>query len=249
MELISREEARSKGLHKYYTGVPCSRGHYAERRVGGTFCTACEELKKQGKLEPPKVYTVGYNSAVRGISGYPTRGGDGYKILREYDHWRRMLQRSYDLKWKNLHPTYEECFVNNVWWDYQDFGPWYSSVKYKTDESDLDKDLLMYGNKEYGPETCVFLPEKINKAIVLKGCMASWHNRDDCYEFNCNGKYLGRSESNPLALQDAWMKEKLGHIQNLANFYKDVLDPRAYDALINFKIEVIDEKGTVARLP
>lgn len=43
MELVSLEEAKTKGLRRYYTGKPCSRGHLAPRTVCNRACVACAE--------------------------------------------------------------------------------------------------------------------------------------------------------------------------------------------------------------
>lgn len=42
MDLISREEAREKGLKRYYTGKPCRSGHVSERYVAGGACVECD---------------------------------------------------------------------------------------------------------------------------------------------------------------------------------------------------------------
>lgn len=245
MEIISREDAKEQGLSRYYTGFPCSRGHFSERRTGSTACYKCEENKKKGILEPRKIYGVGFNSLLRGKDGYKARDKNG--VYREYDHWRRMLQRSYDEKWFAKHPTYEKCEVDYAWWDYQDFAHYYHNCEYKSSTTDLDKDLLVMGNKVYGPETCVFIPETINKAIVVRGRVSAFHSRDNIYESYCNGIYLGRS-SDLLAFTEQWVEVKQNHIRKLTEHHKDTLDPRAYEALMNFKVGVIDEQGTVGRL-
>jgi hypothetical protein len=41
MEIISREDARSKGYTRFYTGEPCKRGHIAERTVSSNGCLMC----------------------------------------------------------------------------------------------------------------------------------------------------------------------------------------------------------------
>jgi len=41
MELISRQEAKEKGLNKYYTGKLCPQGHMSERYVSDKSCIAC----------------------------------------------------------------------------------------------------------------------------------------------------------------------------------------------------------------
>lgn len=44
MEIISKQEAQAKGLKRYYTGIPCVKGHLAERLVGySSPCTACRK--------------------------------------------------------------------------------------------------------------------------------------------------------------------------------------------------------------
>lgn len=43
IELISREEAREKGLKRYFTGEPCKRGHLAERYVSTGRCVPCTQ--------------------------------------------------------------------------------------------------------------------------------------------------------------------------------------------------------------
>lgn len=41
MDIISRKDAIEKGLSRYYTGKPCSNGHYAERSVSSRACCIC----------------------------------------------------------------------------------------------------------------------------------------------------------------------------------------------------------------
>jgi 5-methylcytosine-specific restriction endonuclease McrA len=44
MDLISRDDAISKGLRRYFTGQPCAkRGHIAERMVDSYVCVACRK--------------------------------------------------------------------------------------------------------------------------------------------------------------------------------------------------------------
>ena len=41
MEIISRKEAKQKGLKWYFTGIPCKRGHVCEIKVGNYACKDC----------------------------------------------------------------------------------------------------------------------------------------------------------------------------------------------------------------
>ncbi|MDT9046433.1 hypothetical protein RSW36_25115 [Escherichia coli] len=44
-EIISRAEAKARGLKRFFTGKPCKRGHVAERAVGNKDCAACRREK------------------------------------------------------------------------------------------------------------------------------------------------------------------------------------------------------------
>lgn len=46
MQLISRKEAMSAGLSRYFTGVSCPHGHTAERQVSNYMCVDCGTYRK-----------------------------------------------------------------------------------------------------------------------------------------------------------------------------------------------------------
>lgn len=41
MDVISRKEAKEKGLTKYFTGKPCKHGHTVYRYIGNKQCSKC----------------------------------------------------------------------------------------------------------------------------------------------------------------------------------------------------------------
>ena len=47
MEIISRKDAKAKGLIHYFTGKPCLHGHLAKRLTRSTDCTECARLRKE----------------------------------------------------------------------------------------------------------------------------------------------------------------------------------------------------------
>lgn len=52
MKVISRSEAKSLGLFRYFTGEPCLRGHVSERRVTtGMCCTCAVEHTRRHRVE------------------------------------------------------------------------------------------------------------------------------------------------------------------------------------------------------
>jgi len=46
MEIITRAEAKEKGLKRYFTGKPCKHGHISERMVNNGGCLECDRLRK-----------------------------------------------------------------------------------------------------------------------------------------------------------------------------------------------------------
>jgi len=51
MQIISRTEAKAKGLRFYFTGEPCKHGHVAERWVS---CWVCVDCDRKWRLENPE---------------------------------------------------------------------------------------------------------------------------------------------------------------------------------------------------
>lgn len=54
LKVISRDEAKQQGLTRYYTGIPCKRGHKSEREVSSGKCKLCrnENDKKRYHNNP-----------------------------------------------------------------------------------------------------------------------------------------------------------------------------------------------------
>ncbi len=44
LQVVDREEARNKGLKRYFTGIPCKHGHVNERIVINAQCIDCAEV-------------------------------------------------------------------------------------------------------------------------------------------------------------------------------------------------------------
>lgn len=54
--VINRNEAKSQGLTRFYTGKPCKHGHLAQRHVSSGSCCECQRLylQKHGQTEQRK---------------------------------------------------------------------------------------------------------------------------------------------------------------------------------------------------
>ena len=54
MEIITRDEAKARGLKRYFTGKPCKHGHVALRFTSGGNCARCQEKAYWGDQTPPQ---------------------------------------------------------------------------------------------------------------------------------------------------------------------------------------------------
>lgn len=115
------------------------------------------------------------NKATRLGVGYlgvgPYKGSfmvDGVRHrTKEFESWSGMLKRCYCPKTQERQPSYKGCTVHPVWHNFQVFAKWYTEQPGYAEGWDLDKDLLVEGNKVYGPDTCVLLPRQINSLVTM----------------------------------------------------------------------------------
>lgn len=53
--VVTREDARNLGLKRYFTGLPCQKGHVAERQTCDTVCRGCLKLRQKRHLSRPRI--------------------------------------------------------------------------------------------------------------------------------------------------------------------------------------------------
>jgi hypothetical protein len=191
-----------------------------------------------------------YHPSVCGI-GYigqgeykPSINGKNTKV---YNMFSNMIERCYNEKIQEKYTTYKNCSVDKSWFNFQNFAEWCKSSY--VEGWHLDKDILVKGNKIYSPETCCFVPQEINSLFVKNEV-----NRGDYvigvsfykgrYRAFINKKserliYLGTFDTPEEAFQ-AYKTAKEGHIKEVADKWKDLIDPRVYEAMYNYEVETTD---------
>lgn len=122
-----------------------------------------ESLEMEAALTGRKlIYGVALNDC-HGALDHQT-GGHTLK----YSKWYGALQRVYD-KNETTRPTYLDCTLHNSWLRFSAFSKWYDMQPYHDVKGyNLDKDLLVPGNKEYGPDTCLIIPQSLNTMIISR---------------------------------------------------------------------------------
>ncbi len=203
---------------------------------------------KSGKVKDPYLPSV----CGVGILGtkYPSKVNG--RNIKEYDLWYSMLRRCYSDNSKKKRPTYEGCEVSDKFKSYEYFYEWcHSQIGFGVEGRHLDKDLLVKGNKVYSEDSCVFLPSEINMALVKHTASrgeyligVSWCKKANAFKASVNknkGKqeHLGYFKTEIEAFK-AYKEAKESFIKEQANEWKSQIDDRAYNALMNYQVEITD---------
>lgn len=161
-------------------------------------------------------------------------------ICKYYVAWKDMLNRCYCSKYQEKHPSYHGCTVCDEWVIFSNFKSWMEMQDWKG--KDLDKDLLIQGNKIYSPETCLFIPQSINKLLTSRGALRGLHPVGACYH-KASGKYAAKVWTNgkrkhiglfdtPNLAHKAYKLHKYAYIKEVALRQDEPLR----SALLNYKI-------------
>ena len=202
--------------------------------------SSSKRMSSNGLLRRHKSHGVGINDYQGSV--YDENG----KLIAAFKTWYGMLQRCYDKSYKEKMPTYKDCVVCEAWKSASAFKEWHD--EHYVEGWHLDKDILVKGNKEYGPSTCCFVPNEINilfvKANALrKDLPIGVRKRGNCIYaelFKYNKRvYLGTFATTEQAFQ-AYKVAKEAYIKEVADKWKDQLEPRVYEAMYNYKVEITD---------
>lgn len=177
---------------------------------------------------------------------------DGYMLSTALSHkkWMSIINRCHNKHSLKRHPTYEGCGLCEEWKTYSNFAKWFDENYVEGYE--LEKDILVKGNKIYGPDTCCFVPRRIN--ILLT-------NRKRCRGGLPVGVHISESGKRYIATMDrdnekrfvkycktaeeaftAYKNAKEAYIKEVADDYfsKGLITKRVRDALYQYKIEITD---------
>lgn len=194
-----------------------------------------------------------YGIGIKGLK-YPSKLNKIF--VREYRAWSGMLLRCTEKEWSRK-PTYINTTCSENFKNYSYFYEWcnkqtgFKNVDEKGKVWHLDKDLLVKGNKHYSEDVCVFVPQRINSLLI--SCKKSrgttpvgvyWYDAkakfiSQCTDVSGESKHLGSYDTQEEAFQ-AYKVYKEALIKQIANEYKDRLDQRAYNALMNYEVNIND---------
>lgn len=205
-------------------------------------CVAqAKELRVGGIKNPfyPSVYGVGYV----GVGQY--RVSVGGKHMRPYVVWKSMMSRAYCKNFQKSNQTYTGCSVAKVWHNYQKFAAWYEKQPNAyLDGFDLDKDLIVFGNRVYSPKACSLVPRAVNALLTdsrkARGDLpqgVSRRGKKYQVRMGIDGKhtYIG-IRSTPEEASELYRSEKAKQVKIVAEQYKNALHSKVYKNLMEWEL-------------
>ena len=173
-----------------------------------------------------------------------------------YNTWVCMLTRCYGAIQHKEGSSYKGCNMSEYFLYYPNFKEWclnqvgFCAVDDKGKIFQLDKDILVEGNKVYGEDTCCFVPAEINglqltlknnRVLLPKG--VHYDKKNDKYIAQIGGRnsysFLGRFTT-PEEAFCAYKKAKENYVKEVANKWKDHIDPRVYETLMKYEVSIDD---------
>lgn len=191
-----------------------------------------------------------------GIKGLESTRDENSEVLDSYKCWQSMLCRCYSAKFQEKYPTYKNCYVSDEWLYYPNFKKWYDTNYYEIDNktSEIDKDVLVKGNKIYSADTCIFVPKFINTLFIK--CQKSrgklpigvyYNKKDKKYRAQLSVfkdgkktiKYLGNFDTTDEAFR-VYKQAKEDYIKKIADEYKDEIPTELYNAMYAYEVDIND---------
>ena len=203
------------------------------------------ETFKKGTINSPFDKTI----FERGCLGSEKTGIKDWR----YIIWHSMMDRCYNPRRLEKHPTYKEATVCEEWLNFMNFRKWFDKNYYEIENQkmELDKDILIKGNKVYSPNTCVFVPNHINTLFIKKDASrgkypigVSFHKRLGLFRAYCNDEHnkqihLGYYTSEIEAFNH-YKKYKEELIKKVADKYKNKIPKKLYEAMYKYKVDITD---------
>lgn len=211
--------------------IICPDGHHfwqsPATHLKGSGCRYCYD-----KVRKKLIYGVGVNDL------------ENTKGTRLYKEWCGILVRCFSPSYRKQFKSYEGVTVCEEWLTLSNFKKWFDE-NYIEGYS-LDKDILKSNNRIYSPETCCFVPQKINMLVVPhgkgkhgttkseKGFIARISKNREVIKI---GEFATLYEAN-----QAYKQEKESYVKEVATDYynRGEISERVYNALMNWKIEIKD---------
>lgn len=191
-----------------------------------------------------------------GLNDFPNPVKQNGVHIYEYRLWHHMLERCYSDAYQLKQPTYTGCTVEPYLLSFNNFFNFVNSIQgfESIDEFgriyQMDKDILIKGNKEYSRNSVCFVPKEIN-AFFNKHCANRGNLPIGVLLNKSNGKFRVRLSVNGEQKHLGYFTDKIeafkvykeakeAESKVLANKWKGAVDERVYNALIKYEVDIND---------
>ena len=199
---------------------------------------------KSGGIKNPYDKTMGGVGYI-GVGKYKLHNED-LSNTPAYEAWTCMLMRCYIRKEKSS-TYYGDVTVCDEWLCYQTFAEWYYNHYYQVNERlQLDKDIKNPNSKQYSPENCMLVPQRINLLFVnlpnKRGVPCGIEKQKNGYLAKYNDEKLGKYPTLEEAYS-VYANAKENKIKEVADEYKEIIPSDIYDTLVNYKVLIENDKN------
>lgn len=159
--------------------------------------------------------------------------------------WENLITRVYCERALCAKPSYRGCTIDNRWASFMNFKSWMEAQSWEGRE--LDKDIIVPGNRIYSPEGCVFIPGYVNALFNSHGL------RDKCLPLGVT--YINKTPDmvNELKNPFAARIRVFGTLRRLGTYANSTEAHRAWqiakiDAIISCLDRYLQEPNVDARV-
>ena len=222
----------------------------------GKVHTTYAHFKSGGVKNPyyPSVYGIGMvgDKYLRWKDSIPEK---------EYVAWVDVLKRCFSESFKKKNPTYKDVTCCEEWLLYENFYEWLHSQDnfdkwYNNKQWNVDKDILVKGNKLYSPETCCLVSNNVNclfvKCVATRGDLpigVRYNKVNKKFNVKISKHRNGKAVSEHIGVYDtseeafyAYKEAKESYIKQVAQeeYSLDNITKKCYDAMMSYEVEITD---------
>lgn len=189
------------------------------------------------------IYGVGINDFDKPIQT------NGVK-LKEYILWQSMIERCYSEKYHIKHSNYKGCKVEDYLHSFTNFYNFIRSCKSFELDFQMDKDILSPDEKIYSRDTICFIPRQINTFLTNSKLNRGIHPIGVTFikesnkfrsQLRIDGKIIILGLFNtPVEAFNVYKEAKEQQAKVLAERWRDKIDERVYNALMNYTVKITD---------
>jgi hypothetical protein len=181
-----------------------------------------------------------------------------YKILSRNEKNNRFsnMKHRCGSVYQAKNPQYKGTYMWEGWLKHKKttFFVWLDNNYYEVDgeQMDIDKDILVYGNKQYHPELCLIVPHSINtfyENIEVGKTNITCNPKTKKYRVKVfdKGEYIVSDDIDTYnRALDIYCDIKQGILFNKAKALKDQIPEKVYSALMNTDVKAINQKHYIS---